>query len=59
MEKKRTNSGPLRESVDKHSIYPFMLGSVLVVPLRALYVRGLPTEALTRESRPPCEAADR
>jgi len=25
-----------------------LLGSVLLVPLRALYVRGLPTEALTR-----------
>jgi hypothetical protein len=25
-----------------------MLGSVLLVPLRALYVRGLPAEALTR-----------
>lgn len=36
-----------------------MLGSVLLVPLRALYVRGLPTESLTRSSRPPCGAADR
>jgi MFS family permease len=35
-----------------------MLGSVLVVPLRALYVRGLPTEALTHARRPPCGAAD-
>jgi hypothetical protein len=36
-----------------------MLGSVLVVSLRALYLHGLPTEALTRARRPPYGAADR
>jgi len=36
-----------------------MLGSVLMVQLRTLYVRGLPTEALTHARRPPCGAADR
>jgi len=38
MEKKLTNSGPLREPADKHSIYTLELWAALLEPLRMKYL---------------------
>jgi len=40
MEKKLTNSGPLRESVDKHSIYP-LIGIMARQAIGTMHVKAI------------------
>jgi hypothetical protein len=57
MEKKRTNSGPLREPVDKHSIYTLKKRSKELSPFADLLHKPLGAvcaQAATSRPQAPC-----